>query len=176
MYFPFLYIHIYIYHPQITMFAGWSHFCWLKAIDNMMDVRDIYLNVYPYCILYHLYRIVHVYITYHLSYIMYHVSYIIYHTSSYHISSYHISSYHISSYHISSYLYLWNTSCNPADLRTSPVVRAGLHTDLPRWVHEGWGCHWVHPRHGKMGHDLLGHWGVQLLVSIGFLDPKIYPS
>ena len=63
---------------------------------------------------------------YHISY-NYHVSYIIHHTSSYHISSYHISSYHISSYHISSYLYLWNTSCNPADLRNSPVTRRTSH-------------------------------------------------
>ena len=132
--------YIYIYHPQITMFAGWSHFCWLKAIDNMMDVRDIYLNVYPCCILYHLYRIVHAYIIYHII-IMYHISYII------HLAIIYLAIIYLAIIYLAIYIY----GIHHVTLLTCEILpwRGGLHTDLPRWVHEGWGCHWTHPRYGE---------------------------
>jgi hypothetical protein len=107
-------IYIYITHKSPcllveTSFADWRPLTtwWMYVISIWMSILAVYYIIYT-----GLYMC---------------ISYIIHHTSSYHTSSYHISSYHISSYHISSYLYLWNTSCNPADLRNSPVTRRTSH-------------------------------------------------
>ena len=77
---------------------------------------------------------------------VYHISYII-HLAIIHLAIIYLAIIYLAIIYLAIYIY----GIHHVTLLTCEILpwRGGLHTDLPRWVHEGWGCHWTHPRYGE---------------------------